>query len=97
MNRTEILKTANEYITKDRQVTHGHAEDNFKNIARLWSAYTELPITPQDVAMMMALLKVARFKGNPSPTDNAIELCGYAALAGEIGNKTNEIKGLTDE
>jgi hypothetical protein len=97
MNRTEILKTANEYITKDRQATHGNAENNFSFIARLWSAYTELPITPQDVAMMMALLKMARFKGNPQHTDNAIDLCGYAALAGEIGNKTNEIKGLQNE
>jgi hypothetical protein len=94
MNRTEILKTANEYITKDRQATHGNAEDNFKNIARLWSAYTELPITPQDVAMMMALLKVARFKGNPSHTDNAIDLCGYAALAGEIGHINQSNQGL---
>jgi hypothetical protein len=96
MNRTEILKTANEYITKDRQATHGNAEDNFKNIARLWSAYTELPITTQDVAMMMALLKVARFKGNPSHTDNAIDLCGYAALAGEIGHINQSNQGLAE-
>ena len=94
MNRTEILKTANEYITKDRQATHGNAENNFAFIARLWSAYTELPITPQDVAMMMVLLKVARFKGNPSHTDNAIDLCGYAALAGEMGNKLQSNQGL---
>jgi hypothetical protein len=94
MNRTEILKTANEYITKDRQATHGNAENNFAFIAKLWSAYTELPITPQDVAMMMALLKMARFKGNPQHTDNAIDLCGYAALAGEIGHKNQSNQGL---
>lgn len=96
MNRTEILKTANEYITKDRQATHGNAENNFAFIAKLWSAYTELPITPQDVAMMMALLKMARFKGNSQHTDNAIDLCGYAALAGEIGNKNQSNQGLDE-
>jgi hypothetical protein len=96
MNRTEILKTANEYITKDRQATHGNAENNFSFIAKLWSAYTELPITPQDVAMMMALLKMARFKGNPQHTDNAIDLCGYAALAGEIGDKNQSNQGLNE-
>ena len=94
MNRTEILKTANEYITKDRQATHGNAENNFSFIAKLWSAYTELPITSQDVAMMMALLKMARFKGNHQHTDNAIDLCGYAALAGEIGDKNQSNQGL---
>ena len=96
MNRTEILKTANEYITKDRQATHGNAENNFAFIAKLWSAYTELPITPQDVAMMMALLKMARFKGNPQHTDNAIDLCGYAALAGEIGHKNQSNQRLAE-
>lgn len=85
MNRTEILRTANEYITKDRQSTHGEAENNFANISRLWSAYLNYTITPQDVAMLMVLLKVARYKGNPSHIDNAIDLCGYAALAGELG------------
>ena len=73
MDKTEILRTANEYITKDRQTTHGHAENNFANIGRLWSAYLDHPITPQDVAILMTLLKVARYKHNPSYVDNAIE------------------------
>lgn len=85
MNKTEILKTANDYITKDRQATHGKAENNFANIGRLWSAYLDYTITPQDVAILMTLLKVARYKGNPSYVDNAIDMCGYAALAGELG------------
>jgi hypothetical protein len=93
MDKTEILRTANEYITKDRQSTHGQAENNFANIARLWSAYLNHPITPQDVAILMTLLKVARYKGNPSYVDNAIDMCGYAALAGELGQGAiNEIK-----
>lgn len=87
MDKTEILRTANEFITKDRQKTHGQAEDNFSNISRLWSAYLNHPITPQDVAILMVLLKVVRFKGNPSYVDNAIDMCGYSALAGEIGQQ----------
>jgi len=43
MDKTEILRTANEYITKDRQITHGQAECNFNNIGRLWSAYLDHP------------------------------------------------------
>ena len=49
MDKTEILRTANEYITKDRASTHGEAENNFTNISRLWSAYLNHPITPQEI------------------------------------------------
>ena len=93
MDKTEILRTANEFITKDRQSTHGQAEDNFANISRLWSAYLNHPITSQDVAILMVLLKVVRFKGNPSHIDNAIDMCGYSALAGEIGQRLNKQSG----
>lgn len=85
MDKTEILRTANEYITKDRQATHGKAENNFARISAMWSAYTGFNITPADVAIMMAQLKMARFKHNPTYVDNAIDMAGYAALAGELG------------
>ena len=94
MDKTEILRTANEYITKDRASTHGEAENNFTNISRLWSAYLNHPVTPQDVAILMVLLKVVRFKGNPSHVDNAIDMCGYSALAGEIGQQAGTLMGV---
>jgi hypothetical protein len=31
------------------------------------------------------MLKIVRYKKNPSHIDNAIDLCGYAAIAGELG------------
>jgi hypothetical protein len=96
MDKTEILKIANQYITKDRQQTHGEAEHNFDNIARLWSAYLNHPITPQDVAILMVLLKVVRFKGNPTHVDNAIDMCGYSALAGEIGASSETLAGVVN-
>ena len=55
MNRTEILDKANEYITRDRQATHGEAENSFADIAGLWSAYLHKEINPRDVAMMMVI------------------------------------------
>ena len=90
MDRTAILKQANEYITKDRQVTHGSPEANFKTIGDLWSAYLNYEIKSTDVAMMMALLKVARYRHNPTHADHAIDLAGYAAIAGELGTLSTE-------
>lgn len=86
MTREDILKTAAEYVTRDRAATHGDAEDNFNLIAELWSAYLkpEAHITATDVAVMMVLLKAARIASNDSNADNWIDIAGYAACGGEI-------------
>jgi hypothetical protein len=85
MNRADILATASEYVTKDRAATHGDAEDNFRRIADLWNAYLGVDdITSIDVAVMLALLKVARIRSNPTHADNWIDIAGYAACGGEI-------------
>jgi hypothetical protein len=87
MNRSEILKEADRIITKDRAATHGDAENSFSLIADLWSSYLGTVISSSDVAMLMVLFKAARFRGNPGHIDNAIDLAGYAALAGEISGE----------
>ena len=45
-------------------------------------------ITPQDVAMMMALLKIARIKNGGGTGDSFVDLAGYAACGGEICGKS---------
>lgn len=86
MNRAEILDTAKQYVTQDRAAQHGDAEDNFRRIAALWNAYLEPEafITAEDVAAMMALLKIARLSGNPKHMDSWVDGCGYLACGGEI-------------
>ena len=88
MNREEILKTAIQYVTKDRAATHGDAEDNFDNIADLWSWWLHgreiYVINGFDVAVMMTLFKIARIKANPSHVDSYVDGAGYLAIAGEI-------------
>ena len=84
MNRSEILDTAKQYVTKDRAATHGDAERNFGLIAAYWSAHLDHPITATDVALMMTLFKLARAKGNIGNAENWIDGCGYLACGGEI-------------
>jgi hypothetical protein len=85
MKRADILATASEYVTQDRAATHGDAENNFRRIADLWNAYLGVnTISAVDVAVMLALLKVARIKSNPKHPDNWIDIAGYAACGGEI-------------
>ena len=87
MTRSSILSTAKSYITRDRQADHGDAEDNFSRIAGYWSLHTGVTLTATDVAVMMALLKVARIKQNPQHVDNWVDGAGYFACGGEIANK----------
>ena len=84
MNRTDVLTTANDYITRDRAATHGSAEDSFSSIAELWSADLGIDLTALDVARLMVLFKMARAQTNPTHADNWIDAAGYAALAAEI-------------
>lgn len=86
MNRLDTLKAAAECVCGSREDDYGSPEDNFSVIAALWTAYTGTDITPKDVAMMMALLKITRAKAGSKP-DTYIDLAGYAACGAEISER----------
>ncbi len=84
MTRTECLERAQAVVCGEREKQYGTPEDNFKIIADLWAVYLGTEITPKDVAMMMALLKIARIKNDNFKADSFIDLAGYAACGCEI-------------
>ena len=86
--REECLKKAMEIVCTDRESQYGAPEDNFAKIADLWGAYLRYPVTAEDVAMMMALLKIARASTGKYKADNYIDLAGYAACGMEIAGKS---------
>lgn len=85
--RDDILETAKSIINGERAGTYGKAEDNFKTIAILWSGYLNKEVSATDVANLMILMKVARNSTGVYKEDNWIDICGYAALGGEIQEK----------
>ena len=84
MTREDVLRTAGDLITGDRQATYGSAKDSHARIADMWSAYLGVDVTEVDVAAMMVLLKVSRSRSSDL-LDNWVDVCGYAAIAGELG------------
>ena len=104
MTRSEILKKAHECVCGGRDHDYGTPEDNFETISNLWNdylrkAHPELAevmgnsrISAKDVAMMMALLKIARIASSSTP-DSFVDLEGYAACAGEIATGGNTDDG----
>ena len=89
MNKSEILKTAENIVNGDREKQYGKAENNFNTIANLWADYLSVKeepteIEPKDVAAMLALLKIARIATGHAKEDNWVDIAGYAACGGEI-------------
>ena len=84
MNRQEVLDQAAECVLKDRNTKYGPPENVFADIAGLWSFYLGQEVKPHDVAMLMALLKIARLKSNPIHGDSWVDLAGYAACGAEL-------------
>ena len=59
MNARDYLNEARATI-QDRGADYGHPSDNMQRTASLWSAYLEMPVNDYQVAMCMALVKIAR-------------------------------------
>ena len=108
MTREEILNLAKTCVCGKREQDYGSPEDNFLCISNLWNDYLysglsfeEVPkyLTPTDVAMMMALLKVARIRNGGGTGDSFVDLAGYAACGGELctGGKKDNRWGLDDD
>ena len=97
MDRKSILEEAEKCVCQSRQEEYGPIEDNFKAIAKLWNIYMwtrqlskgdlAVEITPEDVAVMMCLLKIARISSGQTKDDNYVDACGYMACAGELATK----------
>lgn len=86
MNRGDILKEAARLTSSDRQNQYGDPTINHSRIADLWTTYLETEIKPEQVAICMALVKIARLMQTQSE-DSFVDLAAYAAIAGEIASK----------
>lgn len=87
MKRDEILRVVEQIICNDRQDVHGNPENTFELIATYWQTYLRTHITDADVAVLMALFKIARLQTNPQHRDNILDGIGYLAIAGELIDK----------
>lgn len=99
MNAAEIAAKAASLVSGEREQTHGTKEINFANIAAYWNAFLGatdrggfIELGPADVAKMMALLKLARMESGDFNPDDAVDACGYAAIAGELSQPTETMR-----
>ena len=97
LTRADILHAAEKCVCGQREQDYGTPEDNFKAIAELWSVYLDrisvgkygnMIVDEKDVAVMMALLKIARIAAGGGKADSWIDLAGYAACGAECEGVT---------
>ena len=93
--RKRVLSEAEKCVCGHREQDYGTPEDSFQKIGTFWTAYLNyaVNIDAEDVAAMMALLKIARISENPQHMDSWVDGCGYFACGGEIAGKDAEQGG----
>ena len=82
-HRHEFLDEAKNALF-DRGRAYGHPAVNHQRIASLWSTFLEYPVKAEDVAIFMALVKIARLIETKTHEDSYLDLVAYAAIAGEL-------------
>lgn len=81
--RTKLLANAIDLINGPRQASYGPPEENFERIAVRWSQHLGTEITPYQVCLCMAELKLARL-ANGYSQDSLTDGAAYIALAEEM-------------
>ena len=97
-SRRDILRCAEKCVCGHREQDYGSPESNFQLIADLWNDYlkkerSSIVVDAKDVAMLMALMKIARIKNGGGSGDSFVDLAGYAACGGEIWHSNKETNG----
>lgn len=91
MRREDFLNKVADIVTKDREQQYGSAEDNFKNIADMWSIIKGVKFEPYEVALFMIALKLVR-EANKHKEDNWIDICGYSVCGSELCDDVKVVK-----
>ena len=87
-----ILDQAASIVDADREKTYGKPDKNLRAIAEFWEAWLRARgklapdafLTFEDVACMMAALKLARLANDPKHVDSAVDACGYLYLMSKV-------------
>jgi hypothetical protein len=94
MTRKECLDAAAAAVLTDRNLDYGNPEDNFRDIAAIWTiqlgSKLRSPITPFEVATLSIGTKLARLKTSPRVVDHWVDIAGYAACGASCKNLNDD-------
>mgnify|MGYP003131584869 CR=1 FL=1 len=87
-------------ILRERAEAHGDHVELHKRIAKLWSVYLGIWVEPHQVAVLLALMKLARSEFDPSNKDNWHDFLGYGGIWADllkIGSHRARKRGVKED
>jgi hypothetical protein len=86
MKRERVLADAARLVTTERAVEYGDAHQMHSRVAAIWAAILGHKVSPHQVALCMAGLKLARLSHSPRHRDSWVDAAAYVALGAEIAS-----------
>jgi len=86
MKPEDMIREAIDLVNNDRQKDYDHPLDNFTRIAKIWSAVLDIDVTPEQVALCLVGVKIARQAYAPKE-DNIIDGVGYFLTLAKVIEK----------
>lgn len=94
MKAGDTLRRAADLVDGDRAQTYGDMAILHGKIAIMWDAWLKIrrnpdaPLTPEDTAHMMGLMKKARTQVGEGTPDNYTDDAGFGGIAGELNERS---------
>lgn len=92
MDRLELLEAAM-IAVQQRGDEYGSPWQNHERIAVMWTAIIGVEFTPEQVALCLAAMKIARLAHNSDHQDSWKDLAGYAATGSECLHERQKANG----
>ena len=73
-------------LIQERGLTYGLPTHTAIRVSKLWSAWLEYDITPEDYFMLMVLLKIARLQETHDHSDSIQDGIAYLGLFGQAAS-----------
>lgn len=91
-----ILDEAARLTSEDRRKEYGHPNESFHRIAKFWSVVLGIDVTPDQVALCMITVKIAREMNGHKP-DSLIDIAGYARTIEMMHEEAKPVRMSTPE
>jgi inactivated superfamily I helicase len=66
---------------------NGGVEENFTRAAQIATLWLNHAVSPRDVALILASVKMARIASKPDHADSFVDLCNYVAFGAAFSQK----------
>ena len=85
MNHVKLLEETAR-ILKERTMEYGDPADTYERAAIMASTALAIPLTPYDIVMIMALVKLSRATTDPQKLDNYQDGINFMAFDAQMAN-----------